>query len=87
MAPPLIALVFFIAVIAVVAIGGFVAMRTGLWVRETSTRGPIEDTPPTRGRVSRGTERRFEHDDAGEGEDRPEHVAREDETKSRFIGT
>jgi hypothetical protein len=86
MAPPLIALVFFIVIVAVVAIGGFIAMRTGLWVRETSTDGPIEDEIPTRGRASRG-ERRFEHDADEASEDRPEHVTREDSTKSRFIGT
>ena len=61
----------------------FVAARTGLWVRETSTEGPLEDEVPTRGRASRGREDRFERDDA----DRPEHVTREDPTKARTFGT
>jgi len=84
MFPPLIWLAFVILVAAIVVIGGFIALRTGLWARETSTSGPIEDEIPTRGRASRGGEHRFERDD---DEERPEHVTREDPTRSRYIGT
>jgi hypothetical protein len=82
MAPPLIALVFFIAVVAIVAIGGFIALRTGLWVRETSTRDGVDGDPP------RGAQRtpQVTSEDADRF-DRPEHVTREDPSKSRFIGT
>ena len=80
MFPPLIWLAFVILVLAIVFIGGFIAIRTGLWTRETSTSGALEDEVPTRGRT---TERRFER----ESGDRPEHVTREDPTKSRYIGT
>jgi hypothetical protein len=83
MAPPLIFLVFVIGIALLVGIGLFVAARTGLWVRETSTKGPLEDEPPTRGRVGRGREERFDRDDS----DRPEHVTREDPTKARTFGT
>jgi hypothetical protein len=83
MAPPLIFLVFVIGIALLVGIGLFVAARTGLWVRETSTNVAPEDDLPTRGRGGRGREARFDRDDA----DRPEHVTREDPTKSRTFGT
>ncbi len=76
-------LTFVIVVLAIVAIAGFIALRGGLWARETSTSGPIEDEPPTRGRATRGAQRRFER----ESGDRPEHVTREDPSDSRFIGS
>jgi hypothetical protein len=85
MAPPLIFLIFVIGIALLVGIGLFVAARTGLWVRETSTKGPLEDEVPTRGRAGLGREGRFEHDDADA--DRPEHVTREDPTKARTFGT
>jgi len=81
MFPPLIWLAFVIVVVAIVAIGGLIALRTGLWTRETSTDGALEDDVPTRGRVAR--EPRF----AREDDDRPEHVTREDPTKARTFGT
>ncbi len=80
---PLIWLTFVILVVAIVAIGGFIAVRTGLWTRETSTKGPLEDEPPTRGSRTRAAQRRFER----ESGDRPEHVTREDPSNSRFIGS
>jgi hypothetical protein len=83
MAPPLIFLIFVVGIALLVGIGLFVAARTGLWVRETSTKGPLEDEVPTRGRGGRGREGRFERDDA----DRPEHVTREDPSKARTFGT
>jgi hypothetical protein len=83
MAPPLIFLIFVVGIALLVGIGLFVAARTGLWVRETSTKGPLEDEVPTRGSAGRGREGRFERDDA----DRPEHVTREDPSKARTFGT
>ena len=82
MFPPLIWLAFVILVAAIVAIGAFIAVRMGLWTRETSTHATVDDVP-TRGRGARETGPRFERDT----EDRPQHVTREDPTKSRFIGT
>lgn len=82
MAPPLIFLAFVILVALIVGIGLIIATRTGLWVRETSTKTPREHDLPTRGRGSRGREDRFERDD-----ERPEHVTREDPTKARTFGT
>jgi hypothetical protein len=86
MAPPLIFLIFVIGIAALIGIGLFVAARTGLWVRETSTKGPLENEVPTRGRASRGREGRFDRD-GDDAEDRPEHVTREDPTKARTFGT
>jgi hypothetical protein len=83
MAPPLIFLLFVVGIALLVGIGLFVAARTGLWVRETSTNVAPEDDLPTRGRGARGREARFDHDDDAE---RPEHVTREDPTKARTFG-
>lgn len=80
MAPPLIFLGFVIIVAAVAAIGMLVAIRTGLWVRQTSTDAEVEVHDPERA-ASMGPsddEQRFE---------RPEHVEVSDPAKQRFIGT
>ena len=80
MAPPLIFLAFVIIVALVVGIGAFVALRTGLWVRETSTDAEVTVHDP-RGAAepsSETDEPRF---------DRPEHVEVEDPAKQRYIGT
>lgn len=80
MAPPLIFLAFVIVVAAVVGIGAFVALRTGLWVRETSTDAEVtvHDPQGAEAASSEADEARF---------DRPEHVEVEDPAKQRFIGT
>jgi len=72
MAPPLIFLTFVIVVALLIAAGAFVATRTGLWVRETSTSAeePASETE--------ADDPRF---------DRPDHVEVEDPAKQRFIGT
>jgi hypothetical protein len=71
MAPPLIFLLFVIVVALLIVGGLFVATRTGLWVRETSTSAEEPASPEA-------DEPRF---------DRPAHVEVEDPAKQRFIGT
>ena len=77
MAPPLIFLAFVILVVAIVGIGMVVALRTGLWVRETD---PDAKPVPSDDR-SAGT-RQFADEDAP---DRPTHVAVEDPANQRFV--
>jgi hypothetical protein len=71
MAPPLIALLFLLLIAAVVVGGGLVAIRTGLWVRETK---PVDDVKDAAGRP------------VGE-EHRPEHVEVDDPGKQHYVGT
>jgi heme A synthase len=73
MAPPLFFLLFVALVLIVVAVGAFVAIRTGLWVRETS---PDGDTAESDGAESG---ERFDR--------RPEHTRVDDPGKQTFIGT
>jgi hypothetical protein len=46
MAPPLIFLCFVIVIATIVVVGGLVAVRMGLWVRETATEPPGETDGP-----------------------------------------
>jgi hypothetical protein len=71
MAPPLIALLFVLVIAAVVIGGGLVAIRTGLWVRETKPEADVKDPA---GRP------------VGE-EQRPEHVEVDDPSKQHYVGT
>jgi hypothetical protein len=71
MAPPVIALLFIIVIAAVVAVGALVAVRTGLWVRETKPEADVKDAA---GRPV-GEERR------------PDHVEVDDPSKQHYVGT
>jgi hypothetical protein len=72
MAPPLIALLFLIVVVAVVGLGALWAIRAGLWVRETRAAGDDVDTAGA---------------GPSEPERRPEHQEVEDPAKQRYVGT
>jgi hypothetical protein len=78
MAPPLIFLFFVIIVLAIVAGGALLAIRTGLWVKQTDPDTPMEGDEPLVGREAERADR-FDK--------RPEHVAVEDPSRQRFIGS
>ncbi len=80
MAPPLIALLFFIVVVLVVAGVALWAIRAGLWLRETKRDAPVGDLDPT-------DERRGDRDERTGEPMRPQHREVHDPGKHQFFGT